>query len=40
LLVGEVRHIEVRCPGTVQRCARIALRGWNVDDQEIAVKVR
>jgi Exo-beta-D-glucosaminidase Ig-fold domain len=40
LLAGEVRHIEVRCPGTVPRCARVALRGWNVDDHEIAVKFR
>jgi hypothetical protein len=40
LLAGEVRHIEVRCTGTVSRCARVALRGWNVEAQEIAVKVR
>ena len=40
LLAGEVRHIEVRCPAAGPRCARVALRGWNVDSQEIAIRGR
>ena len=37
LLPGETRHIELRCPAGSARCARIALRGWNVEPREIAV---
>jgi len=37
LLAGEVRHIEVRCPKTGPRCARVGLRGWNLADQTIAI---
>jgi hypothetical protein len=37
LLAGEVRHILVQCPATAPRCARVALRGWNVINREISV---
>jgi beta-galactosidase/beta-glucuronidase len=37
LLPGEVRHISVRCPSAGAHCARVSLRGWNVDEQQIAV---
>ena len=30
LLPGEKRTIEVRCPAEGERCARVAVRGWNV----------
>ncbi len=36
LLAGEVRHILVQCPAG-SRCARVALRGWNVVNREVAV---
>jgi beta-galactosidase/beta-glucuronidase len=39
LLAGEVRHIEVRCPAAGPRCARVALRGWNVENRETPIKV-
>ena len=38
LLAGEVRHILVQCPKAGPRCARVALRGWNVTQREIAVR--
>ncbi len=38
LLAGEVRHILVQCPKAGSRCARVALRGWNVNRQEVAVR--
>jgi hypothetical protein len=30
LLPGESRRIAVQCPASSGRCARVALRGWNV----------
>jgi len=38
LLPDETRRIEVRCPARRARCKRLALRGWNVENQEIAVQ--
>jgi hypothetical protein len=37
LLPGEVRHIVVHCPVGGSRCARVALRGWNIEQREIAI---
>jgi hypothetical protein len=39
LLPGESRHIEVRCPAGGPYCARVALRGWNVESSAIAVEI-
>ena len=38
LLPGESRQIEVLCPSSSARCAKLALRGWNADAREIAVE--
>ncbi len=38
LLPGESRRIEVLCPAGSAPCARIALRGWNVETREIPVQ--
>jgi len=38
LLAGEKKHIEVRCPDRGAHCVRIALRGWNVVNQEVDVR--
>lgn len=38
LLPGESRHIDVLCPAGAARCARVTLRGWNVEGHEIAVE--
>jgi len=38
LLPGESRRIEVLCPAGAARCARVALRGWNVAGRDIAVE--
>jgi archaellum component FlaF (FlaF/FlaG flagellin family) len=38
LLPGESRRIEVLCPAGSGRCARVALRGWNVVAREVAVE--
>jgi hypothetical protein len=38
LLPGETRRIEVLCPAGSARCARVALRGWNVETREIVVE--
>jgi hypothetical protein len=37
LLPGESRHIEVMCPASSARCAKLALRGWNAVPLEVAV---
>jgi Exo-beta-D-glucosaminidase Ig-fold domain len=37
LLPGESRRIEVLCPATSGQCARVALRGWNVEAREAVV---
>jgi hypothetical protein len=37
LLAGEAREIEIQCPAGRPRCARVALRGWNVKPLEIAI---
>ena len=37
LLAGESRELEIQCPAGRSRCARVALRGWNVKPQEIAI---
>jgi hypothetical protein len=37
LLPGETRHIEVLCPAASGRCAKVGLRGWNVEPREAAV---
>jgi hypothetical protein len=37
LLPGESRRIEVLCPASSGQCAKVALRGWNVEPQEAAV---
>jgi hypothetical protein len=39
LLPGESRHIEVRCPAGGADCARVALRGWNIESRAIAVDI-
>jgi hypothetical protein len=38
LLPGEVRHILVQCPEQGARCARVALRGWNIEAATITVE--
>ncbi|MEP6885998.1 MAG: LamG-like jellyroll fold domain-containing protein [Gammaproteobacteria bacterium] len=38
LLPGASHRIEVLCPAASGRCARLALRGWNVEPQEIALE--
>jgi hypothetical protein len=38
LMPGEARRIEVRCPRDGAPCARVALRGWNVEEREIVVR--
>jgi Exo-beta-D-glucosaminidase Ig-fold domain/Concanavalin A-like lectin/glucanases superfamily/Glycosyl hydrolases family 2, sugar binding domain/Glycosyl hydrolases family 2 len=37
LLAGEERELEIQCPAGRSRCARVALRGWNVKPLEIAI---
>jgi hypothetical protein len=37
LLPGESRRLEVKCPTGSGRCAKVALRGWNVEPREFAV---
>jgi beta-galactosidase/beta-glucuronidase len=37
LLAGEARELEIHCPAGAARCARVALRGWNVKPQEVAI---
>jgi hypothetical protein len=37
LLAGEARELEIQCPAGRSRCARVALRGWNVKPLEIAI---
>jgi hypothetical protein len=37
LLAGEERELEIQCPAGGARCARVALRGWNVKPLEIAI---
>lgn len=37
LLPGETRRIQVECPGTAERCARITLRGWDVQDRRATI---
>jgi beta-galactosidase/beta-glucuronidase len=38
LLPGESRRIAVLCPAASGRCAKVALRGWNVEPREIQVE--
>ncbi|MGC1522157.1 MAG: hypothetical protein WA803_11515, partial [Steroidobacteraceae bacterium] len=38
LLPGEARRVEVLCPAGSARCARVSLRGWDVQKREIAVE--
>ncbi len=38
LLPGETRHIRVECPMAGARCARVALRGWDVKDRVAAIR--
>ena len=40
LLPGESRRIQVLCPAASGRCARVALRGWNVEAREAVVAVQ
>jgi hypothetical protein len=37
LLPAETRRIEVHCPANSARCAKVALRGWNVEPRKISV---
>jgi len=37
LLAGESRELEILCPAGRPRCARLALRGWNIKPLEIAI---
>jgi hypothetical protein len=37
LLAGEARELEIECPAGRSRCARVALRGWNVRAQEVII---
>ncbi len=37
LLPGESRHIEVRCPLSSGRCARVAVRGWNAQPRDVEI---
>ena len=37
LLPGESRHIEVQCPASSGRCARVALRGWNAQVRDVNI---
>ena len=37
LLPGETRQVDIRCPARSGRCARVALRGWNVVPAETVV---
>jgi hypothetical protein len=36
LLPGESRRLQVLCPATSARCAKLALRGWNAQALEVA----
>jgi hypothetical protein len=38
LLAGESARIEVQCPPSGPRCARVALRGWNVEPREVRIE--
>jgi hypothetical protein len=38
LLPGETRRIEVLCPAAPRPCARVTLRGWNVEAREVSVE--
>jgi beta-galactosidase/beta-glucuronidase len=38
LLPGETRRIEVRCPAAGHRCAKVAIRGWNVVPAEVPIE--
>jgi beta-galactosidase/beta-glucuronidase len=38
LLPGESRQIKVLCPSGSPRCAKLGLRAWNADAQEIAMQ--
>jgi hypothetical protein len=37
LLPGDSRRVDVLCPAAAGRCARVALRGWNVEPRVVAV---
>ena len=37
LLPGETRRIRVECPINGKRCARVALRGWDVQDRIVPI---
>jgi hypothetical protein len=37
LLAGETRELDIQCPAGGSRCARVALRGWNVRPMEVAI---
>jgi hypothetical protein len=39
LLAGEARDIDIDCPASSARCARVALRGWNIVPGETAIEV-
>jgi len=38
LLAGEARELEIQCPAGRSRCARVALRGWNVRPDEVIIE--
>jgi hypothetical protein len=38
LMPGEVRNIEVRCPRGGAKCARAALRGWDVEPRQVSIR--
>ncbi len=38
LMPGEARHVEVRCPPRGAQCARVALRGWDVEPRQVTVR--
>jgi Exo-beta-D-glucosaminidase Ig-fold domain/Glycosyl hydrolases family 2/Glycosyl hydrolases family 2, TIM barrel domain len=37
LLPGESRRLQVLCPAALARCAKLAVRGWNVQPLEVAL---
>jgi hypothetical protein len=37
LLPGEARELDIRCPPGTSPCSRVALRGWNIVQREVAI---
>jgi len=37
LLPGEARELDIRCPPGTSPCSRVALRGWNIVQRDVAI---